>query len=281
MLTAIKPSSFNRIVPASCYHRNFYTLPNQVTDLQRELCAIVRKFVKTELPGPVVEKIDKEDKAPTHKLFSKMGELGLHGIMAPPEYGGLGLGYTEHCLIVEQISRGCPALGLAYGAHSNLCMNQIIRNCNDTQKKKYLPKLISGEHIGALAITEPDAGTDAFAMRTTAKKSKDGSYYVLNGTKTFITNAGVADTYVIYAKTRPDLGSKGVSCFVVEKGTPGLSCGPKFEKLGMHGCETRQVIFDNCKVPAVNLVGKENKGDAIMKLGLNSERLVLSAGPLG
>lgn len=261
--------------------RSFYSLPMQATDLQKELAATVRKFVKTELPNSLVEKIDREDKAPTRELFAKMGELGLHGVMAHPDYGGLGLGYTEHCLIVEQLSRGCPAIGLAYGAHSNLCMSQIIRNGSAAQKKRFLPKLISGEAVGALAITEPDAGTDAFAMRTTARKAADGSHYVLNGTKTFITNAGVADTYVVYAKTRPDLGHNGVSCFVVEKGAPGLSFGPKFEKLGMRGCETRQVIFENCKVPAANLISQENKGNMAMKLGLNSERLVLSAGPLG
>jgi len=213
------------------------------------------------------------------ELWPKLGEMGLLGPTAPTEYGGLGLGYLEHVIIIEELSRASASVALSYGAHSNLCVNQITRNGNEAQKKKYLPDLIKGTKIGALAMSEPGAGSDVVSMKLRAEK-KDG-YYVLNGNKFWITNGPDADVLVVYAKTKPDAGSQGITTFLIEKGMKGFSRGPKFDKLGMRGSNTCELIFENCEVPAENILGEENKGAKVLMSGLDSERLVLAAGPIG
>lgn len=206
--------------------------------------------------------------------------MGLHGITVSEEDGGLGLGYFEHCLAVEEMSRVSPAIALSYGAHSNLCINQIARNGNENQKAKYLPKLISGEHFGSLAMSESDSGSDVVSMRIRAERK--GDYYVLNGNKFWITNAPDADTLVVYAKT--DVTAKpehGVTTFLIERGMEGFSVMPKLDKLGMRGSNTAELVFEDCKVPAENVMGEENKGIYVLFSGLDIERLVLAAGPVG
>lgn len=261
----------------------------KLDDTQRALVETARKFARAEIE-PIATAADRDNSAPIRELINKMGALGLHGVTVKQEDGGLGLGFLEHCLIMEEVSRASASVGLAYGAHSNLCINQIAKRGNAEQKARFLPGLISGQSVGALAMTEPDAGSDVFSMRTRAERSGSGDSYRINGTKTFITNGGTADLYVVYARTRPDDddgggGSKkkheGLSCFVVEKGTRGFTFGPKFDKLGMRGSDTCQLTFEDCVVPAKNMLGKENEGGRILLSGLDSERLVLSAGPLG
>ncbi len=208
-----------------------------------------------------------------------MGALGLHGITVEEEFGGLGLGYLEHVVAMEEVSRASASVGLSYGAHSNLCVNQIRRWGSDEQKRRYLPKLISGEHVGALAMSEAGAGSDVISMRLRAEPR--GDRYVLNGTKFWITNGPHADTLVVYAKTEPEAASRGVTAFIIEKDFPGFSCAQKLDKLGMRGSDTGELVFEDCEVPAENVLGPENGGAGVLMSGLDYERTVLAGGPLG
>ena len=245
-----------------------------VADMLRDT---VLSFAQEEI-APLAEEIDRNDSFP-RQLWPKMGALGLHGITVDEEYGGSGLGYLEHCVAMEEVSRASGSIGLSYGAHSNLCINQIRRNGSRDQKERYLPKLISGEHVGALAMTEPSAGSDVVSMKTRADKK--GDRYILNGSKMWITNCDEADVAVIYAKTDPDAGSRGISTFIVEKSFAGFSVAQKLDKLGMRGSPTGEMRFADCEVPEENLLGQENKGVAVLMSGLDYERVVLAAGPLG
>ncbi len=242
-----------------------------------QLRASVRGFTSDEI-APLAAEIDKSNEFP-RQLWTKLGDLGLHGITVEEEYGGSGLGYLEHCIAMEEISRGSAAVGLSYGAHSNLCVNQIRRNGNDAQKRKYLPKLISGEHVGALAMSEPNAGSDVVSM--TLRADKKGDRYVLNGTKFWITNGPCADVLVVYAKTDPKAGPKGITAFLIEKGFKGFSTAQKLDKMGMRGSDTGELIFDNCEVPDENVLGSVGRGVNVLMSGLDYERAVLAAGPLG
>jgi isovaleryl-CoA dehydrogenase len=237
----------------------------------------VRGLTSDEI-APIADQIDKSNEFP-RALWPKLGALGLHGITVEEEYGGSGLGYLEHCIAMEEISRGSAAIGLSYGAHSNLCVNQIRRNGSDAQKRKYLPKLISGEHVGALAMSESGAGSDVVSM--TLRADKKGDRYVLNGTKFWITNAPCADTLVVYAKTDPNGGPRGISAFLIEKGFKGFRTAQKLDKLGMRGSDTAELIFEDCEVPAENVLGEVGKGVNVLMSGLDYERAVLAAGPLG
>lgn len=237
----------------------------------------VRHFAKEEI-APRAAQIDKSNIFPVD-LWMKLGDLGLHGITVSEEFGGSDMGYLAHIIAVEEISRASAAVGLSYGAHSNLCINQIYRNGSESQKKKYLPKLISGEHVGALAMSEPNAGSDVMSMKLTAQKT--GDHFVLNGSKMWITNGGDADVLVVYAKTNPEFGSKGVTAFIIEKGMKGFSCGSHLDKLGMRGSNTYPLFFDNCEVPESNVLGGVNSGARVLMSGLDFERAVLCGGPLG
>jgi len=228
--------------------------------------------------APRADEIDRTNKFP-RDLWPQMGALGLHGITVEEEYGGAGLGYLEHCVAMEEISRASASVGLSYGAHSNLCVNQIRRNGSNAQKKKYLGKLISGEHVGALAMSEPGSGSDVVSMRTRAEKK--GDRYVLNGSKMWITNGPEAETLVVYAKTDPNAGPRGITAFLIEKGMKGFSTAQKLDKLGMRGSDTCELVFDNCEVPEENVLGKVGGGVNVLMSGLDYERLVLAAGPLG
>ncbi|MGL4496627.1 MAG: isovaleryl-CoA dehydrogenase, partial [Beijerinckiaceae bacterium] len=212
-------------------------------------------------------------------LWPEMGALGLHGMTVPEEYGGTGLGYLEHVVAMEEVSRASASVGLSYGAHSNLCVNQINRNGTDEQKRKYLPKLISGEHVGSLAMSEPGSGSDVVSMRTRADKK--GDRYVLNGNKMWITNGPVSETFVIYAKTDPNAGPRGITAFLVEKGWKGFSQHQKLDKLGMRGSDTCELVFEDCEVPEENILGGLGKGVNVLMSGLDYERAVLAGGPLG
>ncbi|MEX0921776.1 MAG: isovaleryl-CoA dehydrogenase [Rhodovibrionaceae bacterium] len=259
-------------------------IPNQYPSLDFDLgetADMLRDSVMSfagEKIAPLAGKIDREDWFP-RELWPQMGELGLHGITVEEEYGGAGLGYLEHCIAMQEVSRASASVGLSYGAHSNLCVNQIRRNGTEDQKRKYLPKLISGEHVGALAMSEPGAGSDVVSMATRAEKK--GDRYVLNGRKFWITNCTEADTFVIYAKTDPDAGSRGISAFLVEKDYPGFSVAQKLDKLGMRGSPTGELVFDDCEVPEENLLGELGKGVNVLMSGLDYERAVLAAGSLG
>ena len=239
--------------------------------------ASVRAFADVEI-APIAADIDRSDVFPRH-LWPKLGALGLHGITVEEEYGGAGLGYLEHCIALEEISRGSASVGLSYGAHSNLCINQIRRNGTDAQKRRYLPKLISGEHVGALAMSEPGAGSDVVSMKLRADKRSDR--YVLNGTKFWITNGPCADVLVIYGKTDPAAGARGMTAFLVEKTFKGFSIAQKLDKLGMRGSDTGELVFADVEVPAENVLGAEGKGVNVLMSGLDYERAVLAAGPLG
>uniref|UniRef100_A0A3B4EB70 Isovaleryl-CoA dehydrogenase, mitochondrial n=1 Tax=Pygocentrus nattereri TaxID=42514 RepID=A0A3B4EB70_PYGNA len=239
----------------------------------------VQRFCQEKL-APYADEIDKTNEFPRLREFWKeAGELGLLGITAPVEYGGTELGYLEHVIVMEEISRTSGAIALSYGAHSNLCVNQLVRHGNQRQKQKYMPKLITGEHIGALAMSEPNSGSDVVSMRLTARK--EGDHYVLNGNKFWITNGPDADVLIVYAKTAPEAAGRGISAFIVEKGMPGFSTAQKLDKLGMRGSNTCELIFEDCKVPVENMLGPVNKGVYVLMSGLDLERLVLSAGPLG
>jgi len=228
--------------------------------------------------APLAERIDKEDWFP-RELWPEMGALGLHGVTVAEEDGGAGLGYLEHCVAMEEISRASGSVGLSYGAHSNLCVNQIFRWGDPAQKKRYLPKLISGEHLGALAMSEAGAGSDVVSMQLRAEKR--GDCYLLNGTKFWITNGPQADTLVVYAKTDPAAGARGITAFIVERGFAGFSVAQKLDKLGMRGSETGELIFHNCEVPEENVLGAVGEGVKVLMSGLDFERAVLAAGPLG
>jgi isovaleryl-CoA dehydrogenase len=236
-----------------------------------------REFAEAEI-APRAAEIDRDNLFP-RDLWPKMGALGLHGITAPEEYGGLALGYLEHCVAIEEVSRASASVGLSYGAHSNLCINQLTRNGNDAQKSRYLPKLISGEHVGALAMSEPNAGSDVVSMTTRAERR--GDRFVINGAKMWITNGPVADTLVVYAKTDPSAGPRGISAFIVERGMKGFSNGAKLDKVGMRGSDTSELIFQDCEVPEENLLGALGRGVNVLMSGLDYERVVLAAGPLG
>ncbi len=228
--------------------------------------------------APIAAEIDETNRFP-RELWPEMGELGLHGITVEEEYGGLSLGYLEHVVAMEEVSRASASVGLSYGAHSNLCVNQVRRWGSPEQKRRYLPKLISGEHVGSLAMSEAGSGSDVISMRTRAEKR--GDRYVLNGTKFWITNAPTADTLVVYAKTSPDAASRGVTAFLIEKGMPGFSVSKKLDKMGMRGSDTAELVFEDCEVPEDNVMGPENGGAAVLMSGLDYERAVLAAGPLG
>lgn len=237
----------------------------------------VRDFAQHEI-APRAADIDRDNLFP-HALWKKLGDLGVHGLTVAEEYGGMNMGYVAHMVAMEEISRASASVGLSYGAHSNLCINQIKRNGSEAQKHKYLPKLISGEHIGALAMSEPGAGSDVVSMKLKAEKR--GDRYVLNGSKMWITNGGDADTLVVYAKTEPEMGARGMTAFIVEKGMAGFTHGHHLDKLGMRGSNTWPLFFDNCEVPEENVLGGEGNGAKVLMSGLDFERIVLSGGPLG
>src|SRR5258706_6886003 len=237
----------------------------------------VRDFADEKI-APIAAEIDKTDRFPI-QLWPEMGALGLHGITVEEEYGGVGMGYLAHCVAMEEVSRASASVGLSYGAHSNLCVNQIRRNGTEAQKRKHLPKLISGAHVGALAMSEPEAGSDVVSMRLRADKK--GDRYILNGTKLWITNGEVADTLVVYAKTRPDAGARGITAFLIEKGMKGFRPAQKLDKLGMRGSPTSELVFEDCEVPAGNVLGAVDHGVRVLMSGLDFERAILAAGPLG
>jgi len=237
----------------------------------------IRKFVDEEI-APRADEIDRTDTFP-RDLWEPLGALGLHGLTVSEEYGGVALGYTAQAIAVEEISRASASVGLSYGAHSNLCVNQIYRWGNDAQKKKYLPKLVSGEHLGALAMSEPGAGSDVVSMKLKAEKK--GDKYVLNGTKFWITNGPSADVLVVYAKTEPEAASRGITAFLIEKDYKGFSCAQKLDKLGHRGSETGELVFEDCEVPEENIMGPLNRGVEVLMSGLDYERAVLAAWPLG
>jgi isovaleryl-CoA dehydrogenase len=255
-------------------------LPTLDFDLGPEIDMLrttVRGFAEDHI-APLAAKIDRTDRFPL-ELWPQMGALGLLGITVEEEYGGAGMGYLAHCVAMEEVSRGSASVGLSYGAHSNLCVNQIRRNGNEAQKRKYLPKLISGEHVGALAMSEPEAGSDVVSMRLRADKK--GDRYVLNGSKMWITNGHAAQTLVVYAKTRPDAGAHGITAFLVESGFNGFHPAQKLDKLGMRGSPTSELVFEDCEVPAENVLGRVDEGVHVLMSGLDFERAILAAGPLG
>ncbi|CAJ0690848.1 isovaleryl-CoA dehydrogenase [Ralstonia mannitolilytica] len=255
-------------------------LPGLKFDLGEDiemLRSAVRDWAQAEL-APRAEEIDRTDQFPMD-AWRKMGELGVLGITVAEEYGGANMGYLAHMIAMEEISRASASVGLSYGAHSNLCVNQIHRNGTPAQKAKYLPKLVSGEWIGALAMSEPNAGSDVVSMKLRAERK--GDRYVLNGTKMWITNGPDCDVLVVYAKTEPELGARGMTAFIVEKGMKGFSVAQKLDKLGMRGSHTGELVFDNVEVPAENIVGQENGGTKVLMSGLDYERAVLSGGPIG
>lgn len=247
--------------------------PEEIEMLREE----VRKFCVAEL-APRAAQIDDENEFPAD-MWKKFGDMGLLGMTVPEEFGGVNMGYLAHVVAMEEISRASASVALSYGAHSNLCVNQINRNGNEAQKKKYLPKLISGDHVGALAMSEPGAGSDVVSMKLRADKK--GDRYILNGNKMWITNGPNADTLVVYAKTDVAAGSKGITAFIVEKGMKGFSTAQKLDKLGMRGSNTCELVFQDCEVPEENVLGEVGKGVKVLMSGLDYERVVLSGGPLG
>jgi isovaleryl-CoA dehydrogenase len=246
----------------------------ETADLLRDS---IQSFAAAEV-APRAADIDRDNDFPAD-LWPKLGALGLLGITVEEDYGGAGMGYLEHVVAMEEISRASASVGLSYGAHSNLCVNQIRRNGSEEQRRKYLPKLVSGEHVGALAMSEPGAGSDVVGMRSRAERK--GDRYILNGGKMWITNGPDAEVLVIYAKTKPDAGPRGISAFIVERGFKGFSTAQKLDKLGMRGSNTCELVFEDCEVPAENLLGVENEGVRVLMIGLDYERAVLAGGPLG
>ncbi|XP_055834631.1 isovaleryl-CoA dehydrogenase, mitochondrial [Solanum dulcamara] len=248
-------------------------------DTQKQFKESVAQFAQENI-APHAENIDRTNYFPKDvNLWKLMGDFNLHGITVPEEYGGLGLGYLYHCIAMEEISRASGSVGLSYGAHTNLCINQLVRNGTHEQKHKYLPKLISGEHVGALAMSEPNAGSDVVSMKCKADLVEGG--YVLNGNKMWCTNGPTAQTLVIYAKTDVSAGSKGITAFIIEKGMTGFSTAQKLDKLGMRGSDTCELVFENCFVPEENVLGQVGKGVYVLMSGLDLERLVLASGPVG
>jgi len=260
------------------------TIPNATTfldfglgpdaDMLRDT---VRSFAQDKI-APRADEIDRNNTFP-RELWPQLGALGLHGITVEEKWGGAGLGYLEHCVAMEEVSRASAAIGLSYGAHSNLCINQIRRNATDEQRRRYLPKLISGEHVGALAMSEPGAGSDVVSMRTRADKR--GDRYLMNGSKMWITNGPVADTMVVYAKTDRTAGARGITAFIIERGFKGFSTAQKLDKLGMRGSDTCELVFNDCEVPEENVLGAVGNGVNVLMSGLDYERIVLAGGPVG
>ena len=236
-----------------------------------------RQFVENELL-PIASEVDSSNDFP-HHLWRKMGDVGLLGITVEERFGGSAMGYLAHIIVLEEISRASASVGLSYGAHSNLCVNQLQRNGTESQKEKYLPDLCSGAKVGALAMSEPNAGSDVVSMKLRAERR--GDHFILNGSKMWITNGPDAHTYIIYAKTQPEAGSRGITAFIVERGVTGFSQGKKLDKLGMRGSNTAELIFEDCPVPAENVLGEINAGVAVLMSGLDYERAVLSGGPVG
>jgi isovaleryl-CoA dehydrogenase len=256
---------------------SYPTLDHDLGDTADMLRDTARSFTSDHI-APRADEIDKSNQFP-RDLWPELGKLGLLGVTVEEEYGGSGLGYLEHVVAMEEISRGSASVGLSYGAHSNLCVNQIRRNGTEEQKRRYLPKLISGEHLGALAMSETGSGSDVVSLKLKAEKK--GSRYVLNGTKMWITNGPQADTLVVYARTDPAPGPRGITAFIIEKGMKGFSTAQKLDKLGMRGSDTGELIFEDCEVPEENILGREGGGAGVLMSGLDYERAVLAAGPLG